>query len=702
MVLSFDVMAYREVTHQDLSQEALKISNIADDDELLSNLGLDSYSQLTLPSPSYTGKEKTIVDLVRDGAKFEDGGTRALSHFYNPITNQGLSAGNPSPDWAIEDNGDVSHLTAGDQEYSYKEAMNYFHLALTSQTEEVRNQNWGELFQTLGQVIHHVQDMAQPDHARNDAHCDTPWCALIGQYEPSWYEEYTNNHKGDSYFTNLMSGNSYPIPSFPTAREYWTTRATDSAVVSRRGMADYTNRNFVSKDTIFQFHNGSIVTHSEFPNPVPNITPVTVSIADPNIKGAQGQAVCDNIKARSIIPFPPSACYMDFVSTPVNDAITGASGTNDRAATYSIFDKKLQDHNIDAIYIREDGSIDTIDRSFTLNEFNFKAAHNYLIPRAVAYSAGLINHFFRGKIDMIPNPNGEGWVIQNLSDEEMEGTFTLYYDYVDPADGVEKREEIPGAIWNLTITANTETVVGSYTIPAGLIRKVLVFTGSIGSENTITAKLIKEGWGVPILIASSQQQMSKPRIGTDATGNVLVAWEQQGNGQLNIWSNRYDVLTGSWDVLPFQVDAGTGNKSIYVYTELIYVDIANNVGHVIWKEFLNFQSFLPFENQLQMISNDWRGVLVNSYPINTSNPSAPPTILFSAVAGTIQLLEQSGNLNAQHFNTTTGVFDDPVAVELLSGNSSDATIAENAADKVYAAWVQFDGANYAVYINTYN
>ena len=29
---------------------------------------------------------------------------------------------------------------------------------------------------------------------------------------------------------------------------------------------------------------------------------------------------------------------------------------------------------------------------FTLNALNYDAAHNYLIPRAVAYSAGLINH----------------------------------------------------------------------------------------------------------------------------------------------------------------------------------------------------------------------------------------------------------------------------------------------------------------------
>jgi hypothetical protein len=76
-------------------------------------------------------------------------------------------AGKPSPDWVLEDNGEVDG-----QEFSYRNAREHFYKALTSPLLSDREENWGKLFQTLGQIIHHLQDMAQPQHVRNDAHLD--------------------------------------------------------------------------------------------------------------------------------------------------------------------------------------------------------------------------------------------------------------------------------------------------------------------------------------------------------------------------------------------------------------------------------------------------------------------------------------------------------------------------------------------------
>jgi hypothetical protein len=67
---------------------------------------------------------------------------------------------------------------------------------LTSPTADERKGFFGKTFQTLGQVIHHTQDMAQPQHVRNDAHRDAIFPCLIpgglfGFYSPSLYEKYT-------------------------------------------------------------------------------------------------------------------------------------------------------------------------------------------------------------------------------------------------------------------------------------------------------------------------------------------------------------------------------------------------------------------------------------------------------------------------------------------------------------------------------
>jgi len=168
--LNNSVYAYKESTHEYLSSNALNISALFVDQTLLSDLGLQSFSneqKFTNPN-DINGEKITINELVKNGARFEDSLPRFLNHFYDPINNipltVGVELGLRSTDWALEDNGDVTSALAGAQNYSYKEAMNYFLLALTSQAKNVREQNWGNLFQTLGQVIHHVQDMAQPDH----------------------------------------------------------------------------------------------------------------------------------------------------------------------------------------------------------------------------------------------------------------------------------------------------------------------------------------------------------------------------------------------------------------------------------------------------------------------------------------------------------------------------------------------------------
>jgi len=51
--------------------------------------------------------------------------------------------------------------------------------ALISETPAARYSATTQLFQNLGHVLHHVQDMAQPQHVRNDAHCDAPVCAVL-------------------------------------------------------------------------------------------------------------------------------------------------------------------------------------------------------------------------------------------------------------------------------------------------------------------------------------------------------------------------------------------------------------------------------------------------------------------------------------------------------------------------------------------
>ncbi|MBI3620747.1 MAG: hypothetical protein HY208_00965, partial [Nitrospirae bacterium] len=111
-----------------------------------------------------------------------------------------------------------------------------------------------------------------------------------------------------------------------------------------------------------------------------------------------------------------------------------------------------------------------------------------LIPRAVGYSAGLLNYFFRGTLGAEGTSNAIR--ITNHSNEEMNGIFTLYYDN----DNAE-RHPVGNASWNLSLPANSRSDELTFEIPpdardAG--RYMLVFRGTMGAESdAVVGRLVQ-------------------------------------------------------------------------------------------------------------------------------------------------------------------------------------------------------------------
>ncbi len=426
-ISSSNVCAYKEPTHKDMSSKALNISVLSTDQTLLLDLGLQAFNseQLFINPDAPNSDKLTLEELVRNGAEFEDRFPRSLNHFFNPTDNTpliflGKEAGNTSPDWALEDNGDVDPNLSGEQEYSYKEANNYFFKALTESTEETREENWGKLFQTLGQVIHHVQDMAQPQHVRNDEHLT----------DPSWYEEYSNDIKGKAHFTGLMSGNAYPIPEFNTAREFWTT-------TSDEGIADFTNLNFVSNDTNFNIKDNALSTNALFDLPAPRLTRNTETLT--NLLN-DGGITCQDLLDTGPIDLPANAdCIVEFIETDVTDNKNPTyNNVNMRAASLSLYDEYLDKYNISDMQIEpEENHLIDIDEVPTLNRFNYDAAHQYLIPRAVSYSAGLLNHFFAKRFTVTVDTINKKYVLKNISGNTMYGNFFLYGELLNDTDNLQ-------------------------------------------------------------------------------------------------------------------------------------------------------------------------------------------------------------------------------------------------------------------------
>lgn len=487
LFLASGAMGYEVATHERLSSLAVEKSNLARNTAGLVALGIDS------PSTTFTGSDgipRPISDLIQKGARDEDNGLRPINHFYDPYRGRALTVplAYASPDWALEDQGAIS---GGVQEFSYRHALDYFQFALKAPTKQTRDQNWGKLFESLGHVIHHVQDMAQPQHVRNDAHLDK---AVIG--DRSLYESCTNtaiaNPLDPSGCGSPLAVPEYGSVTFPWGRDFWTTLQSGGDSYGRgRGMADFTNRNFVSKDTNFQLKNGqaAVNDNSDYPLPMPAgfHAKTLEELGAPNA-AETCERLKNNPRARGV---PNAKCEIEFYATDIYDAYTATSSTNDRASSLSIFDQYLE--------LRENFQGYKTDRLFTLNRFNYAAAHPFLISRAVAYSAGLINHFFRGRMELGSADAEDGQIrieIKNTSEAGNAfgpGTFTMYYD---SSGGTRK-----------ALAIETGSDLGAGQFPSGATHAlvieppedldmkavnpfVLVYKGIIGAEEAVSGLVL--------------------------------------------------------------------------------------------------------------------------------------------------------------------------------------------------------------------
>lgn len=340
-----------------------------------------------------------IAELFRYGACFEDNegvltGLRPLAHFYDPQHNgRGMNGGPSSPDWVLTRTGYTNNT--GENHFTYMDARDAFYNALTRNSAggantaveraRDRREQWALTFQSLGHVVHHLQDMAQPQHVRHDDHCDKPTaCGLLGQYKPSAYEKYLQSRA--DFVRGLASTASAPIV-FGLPREFWSMQGNSVTghYPANQGIAAYTSTNYVSAGTDFTMERSGATPvpypNYDFPYPIPAPQSNDVSLAT-LFQGTQPENtvfIRDQLCAGDL-----ANCKMRFYGSDVQ--------RNARKSSISLFSQDV---------LGGAGSPTAARPSyFTQNYWTYAEAAGDLIPKAVEYSAGLINYFFRGEMEI--------------------------------------------------------------------------------------------------------------------------------------------------------------------------------------------------------------------------------------------------------------------------------------------------------------
>lgn len=354
----------------------------------------------------------------------------------------------------------------------YAVAKTAYLTALTAQTPGARNGAASTLFQNLGHMLHHVEDMAQPQHVRNDLHCDSYVCIFLtsvgvkGLGVPSAYEKYTEAAvlatQGSQFAALARNGpmplNTLPTPAFKAAGDFWAT--TDGTA---RGIAQFTSDNFFSVGTGPTLSgSGSGVTWqaaAKYPLPVP--TEEILTIKTPNCTAPQ-----------SLAP-PGSERYLLGSITDQEEAGPARSGmlqntTNAPLGAVSLVKTLGLAHQW----------------ATTQDCVTYDQAMYLLLPQAIRYGSWFVDFFFRATFTAALDPNGNLTVSNTTSTgETLSGSVTLY---ANAADGT--RTPASSASCQIGLAAGTSNAaqpcpMGSLQATTPAATYLLVFNGSIGNES---------------------------------------------------------------------------------------------------------------------------------------------------------------------------------------------------------------------------
>jgi hypothetical protein len=488
-------------THKYLNQYIAQnsINNFSLDQYLKNQLGIKTGVLTPLKSDE---DSKRIWDWVRLGGQYEDepGYSRSCNHFHDPLkepwTDAGLSVAGFSPFkssviWA-QDQGTIGSLFGGD--WSWKKARDSFYKGLTGLNKDDMDKNLADTFRALGQVMHLVQDSSVPAHVRNDIHIyfSLPLGIKVGKYH---YEVWVDKHRGslnlnpsqndifDPSILGIFYESSAPIP---IANIFDTNKYDGSnpniATGRSIGLAEYTNANFFSEDTIFKNYPHPAYDDTSYPN---------IDWKHPEIADAEDGKLDNRIYIRKT------------AGEPVQ-----------RLASLS--------------YI----SFDCIKKGYyqfspiVLDEKVYEDYASKLIPRAVGYSAGLLQYFFRGKLYVgflvpsvdqaiynVGNANDTGrdidtvaFFIQNNSklndviEPIGEGTISLTVSYIDSRAGETVYQSAgTGSVTNVPDMGSENVLTALFTlaepIPTQFAKELtyyLTFRGELGQEkDAVIGKVIK-------------------------------------------------------------------------------------------------------------------------------------------------------------------------------------------------------------------
>jgi hypothetical protein len=348
----------------------------------------------------------------------------------------------------------------------------------TLSAEDMRRAYWATTFRALGDVIHTVQDMGQPQHTRNEGHPLPAYEAYIDARATgagSYFIDGQNLTARSGQLDDLKY-DGYTIPRFNRYSDYWSTQVNTPG--QYWGLADYSNRGF------FTLKNN--IGDAKYTQPDPQCSQCTPQTMDSGYFG---------LSARYIMGSVP-------------DGIPGVpSATNVSVSTYSVFTDQPGSH-------------------YTLSAKNYDDRVALLVPRAAAYSAGLIDYFFRGKLLITPPNEGVYAFVDHsrFSGSGADGSPT-------DLNGFKGFNKIRVKIQNITDPAHTPNGDQGQNIGTGNFIAIAKFHRNMCYTDDLSGELA----GSSVNVASCRPQ-------TQDVEEIVLSDQKPADSAVNTGGKEYEFL----------------------------------------------------------------------------------------------------------------------------------------------------------------
>lgn len=210
----------------------------------LTDLIVDYYNA-THPGTEITAEEREWI--VRGSTK-EDEVPRWVNHFYDPVSGEGWTAenaGSLDPDTMMRLSKLASFNTPlpakgwvrneeAQKEYEWYGGNHTWQRAISSVVDGDAKAG----YESLGYVLHILEDMAVPDHTRNDTHANTSVTEGDGSPYEDYAQRWTRETIKERRIVEFLLGEGAQAPAMRSIEDHIHDLAT------------YSNTYFVSKDTI--------------------------------------------------------------------------------------------------------------------------------------------------------------------------------------------------------------------------------------------------------------------------------------------------------------------------------------------------------------------------------------------------------------------------------------------------------------------